>query len=98
VEDNVLTFATHWTGTGTIENTGDAERVALDATEYMESAVVHVGTLTTEILQNHYQAGDTVTLKYRHGASEAACLAASYVTYTIPFMCLGYVQVRIEYL
>jgi hypothetical protein len=39
---------------------------------------------------------DNVTLKYRHGNTIAACEAASWNTYTIPFTSLGFVQVRIE--
>ncbi len=62
----------------------------------MVSEVVFTDVLTTELLQNHYAAGDAVTLKYRHGADEAACLAASWNTYTAPFSSLGYVQVRLE--
>ena len=49
-----------------------------------------------KLLQNNYQVGDTVTLKYRHGASEVACQAAAWNDYAGIFMSLGYVQVRIE--
>jgi len=40
--------------------------------------------------------GDNVVLKYRHGATPAACVAAGWNTYTVPFVSLGYVQVRLE--
>ena len=62
----------------------------------MESEVIVTGTITVELLQNNYAAGDTVLLRYRTGASEAACLAASWSNYTVPFGSLGYVQVRLE--
>lgn len=97
VEDNIETFATNWTGTGTISGVGDAETICLDAGEYMESNVVETGTLTVEILQNLYDvSGDNVVLKYRHGDSQANCLAAGWNLYTVPFMSLGFVQVRLE--
>ena len=90
------TFADHWTGTGTIENAGDTERLALAAGEYMISEVVNTGTTTMELLQNNYAAGDTVTLQYRHGATEEGCWDAAWTDYTVPFVSLGYVQVRVE--
>lgn len=62
----------------------------------MESEVVITGSVTVELLQNNYLSGDTVTLKYRHGVDEATCLAASYNTYSAPFVSDGYVQVRLE--
>jgi hypothetical protein len=96
LETNVRDFSSNWTGTGTIENTGDAERIALNSGEYMESEVVETGALTIELLQNNYQAGDTVTLKYRHGVSGVACQAAGWNSYTGVFVSLGFVQVRIE--
>jgi hypothetical protein len=62
----------------------------------MESEIVITGTVFVELLQNNYQAGDTVTLQYRHGADEAACLAAVYQNYTAPFDSLGYVQIKVS--
>ena len=62
----------------------------------MESEVVNPGDTLVELLQNEYAAGDTILLRYRHGISEAACLAAAWNNYTVPFASLGYVQVRIE--
>ena len=96
VEDNTRTFADNWTGTGAIENADDAERLALDADEYMESEVVDTSTLTVELDYNHYAAGDAITLLYRDGATEVACLAADWTDYTVPFMSLGFVQIRVE--
>jgi len=49
-----------------------------------------------EILQNTYAAGDTITIKYRTGATEGACLDADWLAYTDPFVSVGYIQVRVE--
>jgi hypothetical protein len=69
----------------------------MDAGEYMESEVVNTGVKFVELLQNNYDiTGDDVLLKYRHGATEVACLASAWNNYTVPFLSLGYVQVRIE--
>jgi hypothetical protein len=95
-ETNVRTFAGNWTGTGTVENSGDTERLALGAGEYMESEVVNTSTRSIKLLQNTYSAGNTVTIKYRTGASESACRAAGWSTYTVPFDSTGYVQIRVE--
>ena len=96
VEDNTRTFAGHWTGTGAINNAGDAETLCVNAGEYMESEVVYTSTITVELAQNVYAAGATILLRYRHGATEAACLAAAWNNYTVPFLSLGFVQVRVE--
>jgi hypothetical protein len=63
----------------------------------MEGEIVDTGTYTVTIYQNKYDvSGDDVTLRYRHGATPAACLAASWNDYTVPFTSLGYVQLRLE--
>ena len=61
----------------------------------MISEIVNTGAIEVEILQNNYASGDDVTLEYRHGATKAACLAASWNSYTAHFTSLGYVQVRV---
>lgn len=96
LEDSTLTFDTHWTGTGDIERAGDDEQLALSTGENMESGVVKTGAGLFELDQNFYQAGDDVTLKYRHGATLVACEAAAYGAYVAPFDSLGFVQVRLE--
>lgn len=95
-ETNVRTFATNWTGTGEVTGSGDSESICLDAGEYMESELINTGTFTVELSQNVYASGDTVTIKYKTGATQADCLAASWTTYSTPFDSLGFVQVRIE--
>ena len=98
-ETNVRTFNGNWTGDGSIVSSGDDEQICLNSGEYMESEVVQVpvnGTIT--IYQNKYDpTGDDVLLRYRQGASEAACLAASWTDYTVPINpSLGFVQIRVE--
>lgn len=97
VEDNVRTFATNWTGTGSVSGVGDAEIVSLDSGEFMISEVVETGNRHVELDQNHYDpSGDNAVLKYRTGISQAACEAASWTDYTAPFLSDGFVQVRLE--
>ena len=74
----------------------DTERVALNAGEYMQSEMVDTGTVTVELLQNEYAVGDDVTIRYRHGATPNLCALAVWNLYTVPFMSLGYVEVRIS--
>jgi len=62
----------------------------------MESEVVYTGTITVELAQNVYAAGATILLRYRHGATEVDCLAAAWNNYTVPFVSLGFVQMRVE--
>lgn len=95
-ETNTRTFAGNWTGTGSIENSGDTERVKIDSGEYMESEVVETGSVNVQLLQNIYRPADTSTLKYRHGVSVVACQGAGWNSYSVPFASDGYVQVRIE--
>jgi hypothetical protein len=95
-EDNIRTFANNWTGTGTIQGTGDAEQILMVAGQYMESEISITGANTVVLTQNHYQVGNDVYLKYRTGATEEACSAAEWAAYTVPFESLGYTQIRIE--
>lgn len=89
-------FAGNWSGTGAITGIGDAERIELDAGEYMESEVIQTGTVNVWLGQNVYQAGDNVAMFYRHGNTEAACLLAVWNAYVGIFASLGYVQIRLE--
>ena len=96
VETNVRTFAGHWTGTGVIENSGDGERVTLNAGEYMISEAVNMGAGSTiQILQNNYASGSTTTLEYRQGSTSAECGTAAFASYSGTFTCSGFVQIRV---
>ena len=77
-ETNTRTFTDNWTGTGSIEGTSDAEKLALNSGEYMELEVVNTGETLIQLLQNSYQAGDTVTLEYRMGSTSTECGTATY--------------------
>ena len=95
LEANVRDFTGNWTGTGAIAGAGDAEALELETTEYMIGEVVNTGVRTVQLLQNEYDpSGDDVDMDYRHGATEAACLAAGWNNYVGTFSSLGYVQVR----
>jgi hypothetical protein len=96
LEDNIRDFATNWAGTGVASGAADAEVITLDDSEYMESEVVDTGLEIVTLLQNVYAAGDTATLSYRHGATAGDCGVAAWIPYTVPFLSLGYVQVRVE--
>lgn len=87
-----------WTGTGTVENprAGDNERLALGSGEYMISETVDTGAADIEIDYNVYQAGDAVTLQYRHGATAVACAAAAWQNYAGSFTSLGFVQAKVS--
>jgi len=96
VETNVRTFAGNWTGTGVIENSGDGERVTLNAGEYMISEAVNMGAGSTiQILQNNYASGSTTTLEYRQGSTSAECGTAAFASYSGTFTCSGFVQIRV---
>lgn len=96
IETNVRTFAGNWSGTGSISGNGDTEKLIINEGQYMQSEVVNTGALNVTLAQNVYAAGDTGTIKFRHGATEAACLAATFEDYVGPFASLGFVQVRVE--
>jgi hypothetical protein len=95
-QDNIRTFASNWTGTGAIENSGDAERIVLSSGQYMESETVNTGADQVSIALNVYAAGDPTTIKYRTGATQSACESAGWNAYSAAFLSSGYVQIRIE--
>lgn len=95
IESNTRTFATNWTGTGTIENAGDDERLALETGEYMTSEIVNTGAQTVELDQNHYKAGDNVKIEYRTASTYSGIDPEAWVEYTVPFKSLGFVHIRV---
>lgn len=95
VEANVEDFTGNWTGTGAISGGGDAETLDLETTENMVSEVVNTGAYIVTLLQNNYDGtGDDVDMDYRHGATQGDCESAGWNNYTVPFVSLGYVQIR----
>lgn len=95
-EVNTRTFAGHGSGTATITGSGDSEKLVFMPGQYWEFEQVNTGEETITITQNQYEAGDDVTIKYRTGADQAACSAASYSTYTVPVESSGIFQVKLE--
>ena len=96
VENNTRTLSGDWTGTGSISGSGDAEVATIASGEYINSAVVRTEERLISLRINVYDAGDDAIIKYRTGNTPASCEAASWSTYSAPFMSSGYVQVRLE--
>lgn len=95
LEANTRTFASNWTGTGAIENSGNTERLALEAGENMESEDWQTGALSVTISLNVYAAGDAVTVQYKTAASQGDLAGASYNAYAGEFESLGWVKVKV---
>ena len=97
LEANIRDFSGNWTGTGAILSSGDDENAELCASEYMISEVVNTGQYQVTLYQNLYDPlGDDADLDYRHGTTPGNCQSAGWNDYTVPFMSLGYIQVRIQ--
>lgn len=93
-ETNIRAF-TNWTGTGSVENTGDAERIVLLSGQNMESETVNTGAGTVTFTIGKYQSSHTPPyIKYRTGATASACEAASLQDYpgAQGFTSLGYAR------
>lgn len=95
-ETYVENFTNRWTGTGTISGSGDSEKISMTTGEYMESPIIYTGSSGITLLQGKYTTADTVTIKYKTGATVAAVQAASFSTYSAPFSSTGFVQIRLE--
>jgi hypothetical protein len=54
VVENIHSFASSWTGTGEVVNTGDGEEIELEDGEYMECSPVNTGTQRIEIIKDGY--------------------------------------------
>ena len=96
-EDNTKTFASNWTGTAAIQSSGDDENVALDSAEYEESETWEIGAGRVQLTIDKYGTGSGSPItKYKQGSSSANCEADSWHTYTVPFLCGGWIKIRIE--
>jgi hypothetical protein len=97
-ETNIRTFTGNGSGTATVTGSGDSEKLRFYPGQYWNFEMVDTdGEQSVTIDQNKYEVGDDVTLKYRTGATQAACEAASFSTYTgSPVTSLGIFQVRAE--
>jgi len=54
VVETIYSFASSWTGTGEVVNTGDGEEIELEDGEYMECSPVNTGTQQIEIIKDGY--------------------------------------------
>lgn len=97
-EDYDINFQGNWTGTALITGSGDAEKILFDAGENLQLASWNLGSGTATIELDKYQSGydGSITVKYRTGATKAACEAAGWTTYSGSFTSLGWVGVRLE--
>jgi hypothetical protein len=92
----VRDFTNEWEGTGTIEGTGNQEKIILASGETMESPTWNTGVMMVEILVSEYLPGSgSVLVEYKTGSSAALCEAQSYGTYTSPFRSEGYIKVKV---
>jgi hypothetical protein len=98
VEEDFIGDLTDGSGTGTIVDSGDDEKVCIDEGEYWTFDPVNVGGSVMEILYDHYQSGSGVagTIEYKTGSTRVLCLADSWHTYTVPFSSSGWVQIRLS--
>ena len=96
-ETNTKTFTGNGSGTATISGSGDSEKLAFQSGQYWNFTTVNTnGERTVTITIGKYTAADTVTIKYRTGATQVACEAASFSTYSAPVASLGFIQARLE--
>ena len=99
VEDNIRNFNVNWTGTGQIVDAGvaDTERILFDSGESEESETWHIGSGRVRLTIDKYDAGfGDPELKYKQGNSEVNCEADIWHDYTIPFVCSGWIKVKIS--
>ena len=96
-EDTIHDFNIKWTGTGYIAGAGDAEKIYLASGDNMESETWNIGNRRIKIQTDKYAAGfGAVTVKYKDGATQLLCEADSWHNYVNPFVCSGWVKVRVE--
>jgi hypothetical protein len=98
-EDFIEDFIDEWDGTGTVEDTGDSERIVLFPGQYMESYTRHIGEGYLQILIDKYGVlGEGSPLvEYKDGDTSASCDADSWNVYSGPFYSQGWVKVRVSY-
>ena len=81
-----------------ITGSGDAEKAAFESGEYWESPTKFIGAGEFTIDLNKYQGGSATgfVVKYKTGATEAACNGASW-TEGSSFTSTNWGKIRIEY-
>ena len=95
-EPDIRTFASGWSGTGTISSSGDSEKILLASGQYMNSPIVSTGVKAVRINKDKYRTGTTSVLKYRTCAVSDCSDVPAFTIYSDVFNSLGYVQIRVE--
>jgi len=86
----------HFITLGEIQDRID-QKVLLSPGGYFETESWCFGVNTCQLTRDKYQTGiGDVIIKYKNGATQAACEADSWNLYTTPFSCTGWVSIRIE--
>ena len=85
-------------GTGTVENSGDAEKLTLLGGQSWTLPAKESGVVNVLISYDVYQSGSggPGTIEYRTGEDQSACEAAGWNTYTAKFPSSGWVQIRVS--
>lgn len=95
-ESNTRTFVDHWTGTGEISSAENNEQIGFGSNKYMMSEIVNTGSKNIELSINVYASGNSVSLLYRTGSTLLDCANSEWSVYGLPFLSLGYVQIRLQ--
>jgi len=97
-EDNTLDFSGNWTGTGKIVSSGDNERLDVGPGQYMELiGTWKLGAGKAKMLMDKYDTGTGgLSLEYKSGATESACEADTWHSYTGKFSQSGWVKIRVK--
>ena len=96
-EDNTKVFTGNWTGTGSISGSGDSEVMNFDSAEYEESETWNIGSGRVQLTIDKYGTGSgSPIVKYKQGDSSVNCEADTWHTYTVPFLCTGWIKIRVE--
>jgi len=96
-EANIRDFNGNWSGTALVSGSGDAEELHFDIGEYEESETWNIGAHRVKITIDKYASGyGTPTVEYKNGATQVACEADSWHAYIGPFVCSGWIKVRVE--
>jgi len=96
-EDNTVTMAAGSTGTGVVSGSGDAEILAITGEQTREYGPWKLGAGKAKMLMDKYDTGTGgLSLEYKSGATEAACEADTWHSYTGKFVQSGWVKIRVK--
>ena len=84
-------------GTGSVEGTGDDERLILGTGEYWEYPTWYLGVGMARITKNKYKSGSgTIIVYYRTAGNKIATELLGWTEYTGDFESAGWVGIRVE--